>query len=89
MFPGEYGLDKKGSFDGSVIEIPFYENKTLDDKIEYTYIAQSGGFISEPDGNEYSQTKLTGTYEVPAEEVNSSSFITLPNTGFFQVVAAL
>ena len=88
VFPGEYGLDKKGSFDGSVIEIPFYENKTLNDKIEYTYIAQSGGFISEPDGNEYSQTKLTGTYEVPAEEVNSSSFITLPNTGFFQVVAA-
>lgn len=88
VFPGQFALNKINSFDGSQIEIPCYENKTLKDKIEYEYIAQLGGFAGQPDGAEISTTAISGFYEVPVSEVTTASFITLPAHGFFKTVAS-
>ena len=87
-FPGEVALDKVSSFDGSVISIPLYDNKKLNDKIDYIYIAQLGGFVGGPDGAEIPFTRIVGTYDVPLAEVNSNSLITLPANGFFLSLAA-
>lgn len=88
FFPGEFAINKVQSFDGSKIEIPFYENKNLGDRIDYTYIAQLGGFAGKPDGAEISTTRITGFYEVPIQEETTASFITLPAYGFFKTVAS-
>ena len=66
----------------------YYENKKLNDKIDYIYIAQTGGFAGRPDGTEIPFTRITGSYQVPLAEVNSESLITLPANGFFQSLAA-
>ena len=87
LFPDQFALDKINSFDGSKIEIPFYVNKTLNDKIEYEYIAQLGGFAGKPDGAEIPTTTISGFYDVPLSEVTAASFITLPANGFFKTVA--
>lgn len=87
-FPDQFALNKANSFDGSVISIPLYENKKLNDKIDYIYIAQTGGFAGRPDGTEIPFTRITGSYQVPLAEVNSESLITLPANGFFQSLAA-
>lgn len=88
FFPGQFALNKVRSFDGSQIEIPYYENKTLNDKIDYEYIAQLGGFADKPDGDEIPTTAISGSYTVPLSEVTTSSFITLPPKGFFKTVAS-
>lgn len=86
-FPNQYALNKVNSFDGSVIKIPLYENKKFNDKIDYTYIAQKGGFAGRPDGDEIPFTRIVGTHEVTLAEVSSDSLITLPANGFFLSLA--
>lgn len=87
-YPDAYGLNKESSFDGSKIEIPFYDNKKSGDKIDYTYIAQLGGFVGQPDGDEIPSTIINGSYIVPLAEVTTASYITLPASGFFEMLAS-
>lgn len=88
LIPDNFALDKLRSFDGSLIRIPYYENKKLGDVIDYTYIAQDGGFIDYPDGSEIAATEINGSYTVPLGEVNTYSDILLPAKGFFKQLNA-
>ena len=88
VFPGEFALDKTRSFDGSLIRIPYYENKKLGDVIDYTYIAQEGGFVGQPDGAVIAATEIISSYTVPLGEVNTHSDILLPAHGFFKQLNA-
>ena len=87
-YEGNYMLDKPMSLDGQVVEIPYYENKKDRDLIAYEYISCAGGFLGDGTPVEVDVTKVSDSYTVPFDEINSPSFITLPNTAFFYSIAS-